>query len=135
MTSEQLSITLDGTRYVGVTGQTLAGVLLGAGCRSWRTSSVSRKPRGVFCGIGVCFDCIATVNDVRDVRLCQRRAVDGDVVVSQRDALPGLDTDLPRCAPPALLDPQGDGVPPALLDPRGDGVPRALLDPQGGADD
>lgn len=83
-----LTITLDGRPYPGSVGQTLAGVLLGAGCLSWRTSSVSGRPRGVFCGIGVCFDCIATVNDVRDVRLCQRRAVDGDRVVRQYDELP-----------------------------------------------
>jgi hypothetical protein len=83
-----LTITLDGRPYPGSVGQTLAGVLLGAGCLSWRTSSVSGRPRGVFCGIGVCFDCIATVNDVRDVRLCQRRAADGDRVVRQYDELP-----------------------------------------------
>ena len=42
----------------------------------------------MFCGIGVCFDCIAEVNGERDVRLCQRRAKDGDIVRSQQDALP-----------------------------------------------
>jgi len=88
MTAQSLTITLDGTPHTGTAGQTLAGVLLAGGCLSWRTSSISGRPRGVFCGIGVCFDCIATVNDVRDVRLCQRRAVDGDAVVSQRDELP-----------------------------------------------
>ena len=81
-------ITLDGASYTGTSGQTVAGVLLGSGCLSWRTTSVSGRPRGVFCGIGVCFDCIATVNGIRDVRLCQRRAADGDVVESQNDALP-----------------------------------------------
>lgn len=87
-----LTVTLDGTSYRGTDGQTLAGVLLGAGCLSWRTSSVSGRSRGVFCGIGTCFDCIATVNDLRDVRLCQRRAVDGDRILSQHDELPGIAT-------------------------------------------
>lgn len=85
---DPVTITLDGRPYTGIAGQTLAGVLLGAGRLSWRTST-SGAPRGVFCGIGICFDCIATVNGMRDVRLCQRRAVDGDAVVSQggeRDA-------------------------------------------------
>jgi hypothetical protein len=36
----------------------------------------------------VCFDCILTVNDERDVRACQRRAGDGDVVTIQADDLP-----------------------------------------------
>ncbi|WP_297362048.1 2Fe-2S iron-sulfur cluster-binding protein [Mycetocola sp.] len=43
----------------------------------------------MFCGIGVCFDCLVEVNGDRDVRACQRRAVDGDVVVTQHDILPG----------------------------------------------
>ncbi|MET0783576.1 MAG: (2Fe-2S)-binding protein [Leifsonia flava] len=86
--SGSLSIEIDGAHIAGLRGQTLAGVLLGSGRLSWRTTSTNARPRGVFCGIGVCFDCIAEVNGVRDVRLCQRRAVDGDVVAVQHDDLP-----------------------------------------------
>lgn len=83
-----LTITVDDTAYTGVAGQTLAGVLLASGRTQWRRTSAQGRPRGLFCGIGVCFDCIATVNGVRDVRLCQRRAADGDRVETQHDALP-----------------------------------------------
>ncbi|MFE7992088.1 2Fe-2S iron-sulfur cluster-binding protein, partial [Streptomyces shenzhenensis] len=31
-------------------------------------------------GIGVCFDCLVTVNGLGDVRACQRLVADGDVV-------------------------------------------------------
>ncbi|RWZ52971.1 (2Fe-2S)-binding protein [Labedella phragmitis] len=86
--SAEITVTLDGERYGGLEGQTLAGVLLGSGRLSWRTTSVAGSPRGVFCGIGVCFDCIAEVNGERDVRLCQRRAADGDELRTQHDALP-----------------------------------------------
>ena len=83
-----VTVTVDGTEYAGVAGQTIAGILLAAGRTSWRRTSTAGRPRGVFCGIGVCFDCIATVNGARDVRLCQRRAQDGDRVETQHDALP-----------------------------------------------
>lgn len=83
-----IEISVDGEPVAGVHGQTLAGVLLGSGRLSWRTTSSRNEPRGVFCGIGVCFDCIAEVNGERDVRLCQRRASDGDRVSTQHDALP-----------------------------------------------
>lgn len=86
--SASIAITIDGTRIDGVAGQTIAGVLLGSGQLSWRTTSVAGRPRGLFCGIGVCFDCIAIVNGERDVRICQRRASDGDAIRSQQDALP-----------------------------------------------
>lgn len=77
-----LRIQLDGEPYDGVDGQTLAGVLLGAGRMSWRRGRTG-APRGVFCGIGVCFDCLVTVNGVPDVRACRRRAHDGDVLTTQ----------------------------------------------------
>ncbi|TDD88665.1 (2Fe-2S)-binding protein [Actinomadura darangshiensis] len=78
-------ITLDGEPFTGRDGQTIAGVLLASGRRSWRESP-SGAPRGVFCGIGVCFDCLVTVNGVRDVRACRRRARDGDAVTTQSRA-------------------------------------------------
>ncbi|WP_129669560.1 (2Fe-2S)-binding protein [Phytoactinopolyspora endophytica] len=85
---DEVTITIDGVRHTGRAGQTIAGVLLTAGVLSWRRTSYSQAPRGVFCGIGVCFDCIVSVNGQRDVRACQRRAADGDVVATQHDKLP-----------------------------------------------
>ncbi|GLY32671.1 (2Fe-2S)-binding protein [Kineosporia sp. NBRC 101731] len=80
--SGPLTITVDGAEVTGQVGQTVAGLLLGAGRVSWRTSRTGR-PRGVFCGIGVCFDCLVTINDIPDVRACQRRATEGDVVSTE----------------------------------------------------
>ena len=71
-------IRFDGTELTGRDGQTIAGVLIGAGHRSWRT--VAGAERGVFCGIGICQDCLVTVNGVEGVRACQRTARDGDVI-------------------------------------------------------
>ncbi|MFC6356823.1 (2Fe-2S)-binding protein [Luethyella okanaganae] len=85
---EPIEISIDGEPLAGVAGQTIAGVILGAGRLAWRRTSAEDSPRGLFCGIGVCFDCIVTVNGERDVRACQRRASDGDIVQSQRDELP-----------------------------------------------
>jgi predicted molibdopterin-dependent oxidoreductase YjgC len=77
-----IAITVDGETVQGVAGRTVAGVLLAAGRLSWRTTR-SGAPRGVFCGIGACFDCLLTVNGVADVRACRRRAADGDEVRTQ----------------------------------------------------
>jgi D-hydroxyproline dehydrogenase subunit gamma len=50
-------------------GASVAATLLANGRRAWRTTP-SGQPRGVFCGIGMCFDCTATVDGVTDVRTC-----------------------------------------------------------------
>ncbi|MGV9365850.1 (2Fe-2S)-binding protein [Amycolatopsis sp. NPDC003731] len=80
--SEPIEITVDGEAVTGRAGQTVAGVLLAAGRLSWRTTRFG-APRGVFCGIGACFDCLLTVNGVADVRACRRRAADGDEIRTQ----------------------------------------------------
>jgi len=85
-----MRITVDGEPHDVPDGRTLAGVLIAAGRVSWRTTRNGGRPRGAFCGIGVCFDCLVVVNDVPDVRACQRFPVDGDTVRTQRGAeLPG----------------------------------------------
>jgi len=79
-------------------GQTIAGAILASGRRSWRTTARDRRPRGLFCGIGVCFDCLVTVNGIRDIRACQRSVSEGDVVDLQDETLPQRRTATPEPA-------------------------------------
>lgn len=83
-----ITLSIDGETVRGLAGQSIAGVLLAADRLTWRTTAVGRRGRGVFCGIGVCFDCLITVNGLRDVRACQRLAVDGDALATQDEPLP-----------------------------------------------
>ncbi|GAA3923825.1 (2Fe-2S)-binding protein [Microbacterium invictum] len=83
-----IGFTLDGEPATAIEGQTIAGAILSTGRTSWRTTAVGAEPRGVFCGIGVCFDCIVTVGETRDVRACLRRVREGDEVCTQHDRLP-----------------------------------------------
>ncbi len=42
-------------------GETIHAALIAAGYQQFRKSKTG-KPRGVFCGMGVCFECLVTVN-------------------------------------------------------------------------
>jgi predicted molibdopterin-dependent oxidoreductase YjgC len=86
--ADTVTLSFEGREYSGLHGQSVAGVLLANGVLDWRTTSVRHEPRGLFCGIGVCFDCVVTVDGQRDVRACQRTARDGAVVERQHDELP-----------------------------------------------
>ena len=68
----------DGAELRSRDGQTIAGALIAAGRTSWRTAAGAE--RGVFCGIGICQDCVVTVNGAAGVRACLRTACEGDVV-------------------------------------------------------
>ncbi|GII87588.1 proline dehydrogenase [Sphaerisporangium siamense] len=73
-------ITVDGRPLSAVPGQTIGAVLHAAGVVSWRTTRIGGRPRGLFCGIGVCFDCLVTVNGTPSLRACQTEALPGDRV-------------------------------------------------------
>jgi 2Fe-2S iron-sulfur cluster binding domain len=75
--------TFDGHPVGALPGQSLGAALLAAGYRSWRTTRVAGRPRGLFCGIGVCFDCLISVNGRPNERACMRPAEAGDVVTTQ----------------------------------------------------
>lgn len=78
-----VTITVDGETVTGIAGQSIAGVVMACDQLELRRTAARDRPRGVFCGIGVCFDCIVEVNGVQDVRACQRKAREGDSVVTR----------------------------------------------------
>lgn len=51
-------------------GQTVAAALLENGVRSWRRTRDGGRPRGLFCGIGACYDCLVRLDGGPDVRAC-----------------------------------------------------------------
>jgi D-hydroxyproline dehydrogenase subunit alpha len=79
------SFTFDGAEIPFVPGQSIAAALLAADVRVTRITRGSR-PRGLFCGIGVCFDCLLTVNGQPNVRSCLQPARAGDLVQTQQGA-------------------------------------------------
>ena len=83
-----VEIEFEGRTYRGVLGQSIAGILLANNVLDWRTTSSNHAPRGLFCGIGVCFDCVVAVDGVPDIRACQRRARGGEHVERQHFSRP-----------------------------------------------
>lgn len=64
-------------------GQSVGAALVAEGILSWRTTRLEGRPRGLFCGIGICFDCLVTVDGVPSQRACLVRARDGLDVTTQ----------------------------------------------------
>ncbi|MFF9351157.1 (2Fe-2S)-binding protein [Streptomyces sp. NPDC014734] len=76
-------LTFDGRPIRGLPGRSIAAALWAAGILSWRTTRVHGRPRGAFCGIGACFDCLATINGTPNRRACLVPARPGDVITTQ----------------------------------------------------
>ncbi|KKL91841.1 hypothetical protein LCGC14_1890660 [marine sediment metagenome] len=67
---KMLNITVDGKKIKAREGEMIIAALLNAGVRINRFTSKYKEPRGIFCGIGQCTDCIMTVNGIPNVRTC-----------------------------------------------------------------
>jgi sarcosine oxidase subunit alpha len=73
-----LKLTIDGRNVEVPAGTTVAAaILLG---RSGFRRSVQGELRGPVCGMGICFECRATVNHRTQQRTCQLLCEDGMVV-------------------------------------------------------
>lgn len=78
--------TLDGREMIAHPGETIAAALLGAGLRALRRTEKEDQPRGVFCGMGICFDCLCTVDGRSHLRACMTQVEPGMQVVTQNEA-------------------------------------------------
>ena len=61
---------LDGKELNGYEGESIAAALKAAGVMVHRYTAKQHKPRGIFCAIGRCTDCVMIVNGVPNVRTC-----------------------------------------------------------------
>ncbi len=66
-------IEVDGERILAYEGETIAAVLLAAGKRACRNTK-KKEPRGIYCGIGICFECRMIVDGKPNTRVCQTLA-------------------------------------------------------------
>jgi D-hydroxyproline dehydrogenase subunit alpha len=66
---ERVALTIDGKPSSAPAGVTVAAALENAGVRASR-SSVAGEPRGVLCGMGICFECRVAIDGVPHRRAC-----------------------------------------------------------------
>jgi predicted molibdopterin-dependent oxidoreductase YjgC len=78
-TRQAITIEVDGETVPAFAGETVATVLLALGRRTFRHTEHS-DPRGLYCGMGVCFDCLVTVDGIDNVRACLTPVEDGMVI-------------------------------------------------------
>jgi len=81
---DTVSLVVDGRTLRAHAGDTLAAALLANGILACRATPVSGTPRAPYCMMGVCFDCLVTVDGVGNRQACLLRVRDGMAVETQR---------------------------------------------------
>ena len=102
---------MDGETWPVPAGSTIAAAFIARGVPGWRRTRLRGEPRGLSCGIGVCFDCLVTVNGTPGVRACLAEVRPGDVITTENGSgftsdPPGLPGWAPEPEPERLLSPR-----------------------------
>ena len=67
---QAVALTVDGRPVTARAGDTVAAALLASGLSHCRTTPVSGAPRAPYCLMGVCFDCLVTIDGVGSRQAC-----------------------------------------------------------------
>jgi sarcosine oxidase subunit alpha len=79
-----VAISVDGATVTARAGDTVAAALLAAGLTSTRTTPVSGTPRAPYCMMGVCFECLVTIDDIGNRQGCLIPVREGMRVETQK---------------------------------------------------
>jgi len=80
---EMVEIKVDGKIIQAKKGEMIIATLMANGIKINRYTVKKKEPRGIFCGIGQCTDCVMIVNGKPNVRTCVTPVEDGMIVETQ----------------------------------------------------
>jgi len=67
---KKIKIFFEGSEIEAYEGDPVAVALIDAGIKDFRVTRKKGEPRGVFCAIGRCTDCMMTIDGIANVRTC-----------------------------------------------------------------
>ena len=70
MSPSEIKFYFNDQEVIGFIGQSVGAALLAQGDRILRKTRFNEKGRSVFCGIGVCFDCLVVIDGISNQRAC-----------------------------------------------------------------
>ena len=79
----RVQIEVDGKIIEAFEGEPIAAALKSAGVNTLRITPKRKDPRGIYCAIGLCTDCVMTVEGKPNVRTCVTPVKDGMKIQTQ----------------------------------------------------
>jgi D-hydroxyproline dehydrogenase subunit gamma len=78
-----LTINVDGAAVYAREGDSVAAAMLAAGRTAFRSTAISDQPRGPYCLMGVCFDCLVTIDGTSSRQACMTPVRNGMRIETQ----------------------------------------------------
>jgi len=87
---ERVRVTIDGATLEARAGDSVAAAMLSCGLRYCRTTPISGQKRAPYCMMGVCFECLVTIDGVANRQGCLIEVSEGMRIETQlgRRAVP-----------------------------------------------
>ncbi|MBU4438693.1 MAG: (2Fe-2S)-binding protein [Acetobacterium sp.] len=87
-TGPTVTFFMDGQPMTGYAGEPIAVALKAAGVMIHRYTQKTHEPRGIFCAIGRCTDCVMIVDGIPNIRTCITPLVAGMQIQTQDGVTP-----------------------------------------------
>jgi D-hydroxyproline dehydrogenase subunit gamma len=84
VSAPKVTVTVDGSELEAREGEMVAAAMLAAGILQFRTTPVSGAPRGPLCMMGVCFECLVTIDGIGSRQACLVPVRPGMKIETQR---------------------------------------------------
>ncbi len=81
-----IRFTIDGRPATGRAGESVATALFAAGVVTCRTTPIGGQKRAPYCLMGVCFECLVTIDGIGNRQACLIPLADGMAIRSQDGA-------------------------------------------------
>ena len=79
----KINFYLDGKSISAYEGESVTAAIFALGKRDLRVSANLSEKRSLYCGMGVCYECVMTINGIPNTRSCQTLVKEGMIVNSQ----------------------------------------------------
>jgi len=99
---QAVEVTINGEVVRAYEGETIGAVLAASGMRRIRCSQERQDPRGLYCCMGLCYECLVTVDGQPNVRACVTPVQAGQQITFQ-EGLGRFDSDSPEPHPGRLV--------------------------------
>jgi sarcosine oxidase subunit alpha len=83
---EKISLSVNGQFVEAYAGETVSTVLLTTGYLIFQHDAEIHLPRSLFCGMGVCYNCMVTIDGVPNTRACVTPAAAGMVIETKGES-------------------------------------------------
>lgn len=80
---QKVTISVDGRKISALLAEPVAAALIASGLKTLRVTKKFHSPRGIFCAVGKCTDCMMTVNNKKNVRICTEKVTPNMQIFTQ----------------------------------------------------